>query len=108
MPARKGVARNQLLQKAANMLEASEADLEVEEGRVSVRGVPDRSVTYAEIMAWQMWATTPVIGHGTFLTGFPASDAATTLNGAMLPSFNAPSYHCHAAEVDVEHWPAGT
>lgn len=95
-------ARDQLLQKAADMLEVSEADLEVRDGIVSVRGVPDRSISYAEILAWQMWATTPVIGSGTFLTGFPASEAATTMNGAMLPSFNAPSYHCHAAEVDVD------
>jgi CO/xanthine dehydrogenase Mo-binding subunit len=64
--------------------------------------VPDRSISYGEIMAWQMWATTPVIGSGTFLTTFPPSDAAATLNGAILPAFNAPSYHCHAAEVDVD------
>ncbi len=95
-------AKRQLLQKAADMLEASEADLEVSNGIVSVRGVPDRSITYGEIMAWQMWATTPVIGHGTFLTTFPPSDAAATMNGAILPAFNAPSYHCHAAEVDVD------
>jgi CO/xanthine dehydrogenase Mo-binding subunit len=95
-------AKRQLLGKAADMLEVSEADLEVSEGIVSVRGVPDRSITYGEIMAWQMWATTPVIGHGTFLTGFPPSDAAATMNGGLLPAFNAPSYHCHAAEVDVD------
>jgi CO/xanthine dehydrogenase Mo-binding subunit len=95
-------AKQQLLEKAADMLEASAADLEVNEGIVSVRGVPDRSVTYGEVMAWQMWATTPVIGRGTFLTGFPASDAEATMNGAILPAFNAPSYHCHAAEVDVD------
>jgi CO/xanthine dehydrogenase Mo-binding subunit len=84
------------------MLEAAEDDLEVSEGIVSVRGVPDRSISYGEIMAWQMWATTPVIGSGTFLTTFPPSDAAATMNGAILPAFNAPSYHCHAAEVDVD------
>ncbi len=95
-------AKKQLLEKAANLLEAAEADLEVVEGRVYVKGVPDRNVSYAELMAWQMWATTPVVGYGTFLTGFPASDAATTMNGAILPAFNAPSYHCHAAEVDVD------
>jgi len=95
-------ARQQLLAKAADALEAAEHDLEVADGRVSVRGVPDRSVTYAELMAWQMWATAPVVGHGTFLTTFPPSEAATTLNGALLPAFNAPSYHCHAAEVDVD------
>ena len=95
-------AKKQLLQKASNVLEAAEDDLEVIAGQVYVKGVPDRSVSYADLMASQMWATTPVIGHGTFLTGFPDSDAATTLNGGLLPAFNAPSYHCHAAEVDVD------
>jgi CO/xanthine dehydrogenase Mo-binding subunit len=95
-------AKQQLLAKAADVLEAAEADLEVADGVVSVRGVPDRSVTYAELMAGQMWATSPVIGHGTFLTSFPESQAAATMNGQILPAFNAPSYHCHAAEVDVD------
>ncbi|MCO5222181.1 MAG: xanthine dehydrogenase family protein molybdopterin-binding subunit [Thermomicrobiales bacterium] len=95
-------ARQQLLQKAADVLEAAEADLEVDGGRVYVKGVPGRSVSYADLMAWQMWATTPVIGHGTFLTTFPPSEAAATMNGSMIPAFNAPSYHCHAAEVDVD------
>ena len=94
--------RHQLLQKAADALEAAETDLEVVDGRVAVRGVPGRSVTYADLMAGQMWATAPAIGHGTFLTTFPPSEAATTMNGALLPAFNAPSYHCHAAEVDVD------
>ncbi len=95
-------ARQQLLEKAADVLEAAATDLDVTDGRVSVRGVPDRGITYAELMAGQMWATEPVIGHGSFLTTFPSSDAAATLNGALLPAFNAPSYHCHAAEVDVD------
>jgi CO/xanthine dehydrogenase Mo-binding subunit len=43
--------RHRLLQAAAEHLEAAEADLELVGGRVAVRGVPDRSVTFAELAA---------------------------------------------------------
>jgi CO/xanthine dehydrogenase Mo-binding subunit len=94
-------ARAELLRRAASILEAAEADLEVLDGRVSVRGVPDRSVTYADLMAGQMWASEPVIGKGTFLAD-PTPYDDTTLQGSLFPAFNAPSYHCHAAEVEVD------
>jgi CO/xanthine dehydrogenase Mo-binding subunit len=42
-------ARNQTLEIAARELEASVHDLEIEDGRVVVRGVPDRGVTLASI-----------------------------------------------------------
>ena len=57
-------ARQQLLQRAADMLEAAREDLEVEAGVVRVRGVPDRGVSYADLMAGQMWVTGPVLGRG--------------------------------------------
>jgi CO/xanthine dehydrogenase Mo-binding subunit len=94
-------AREQLLERAADMLEVAEADLEVVEGRVSVRGVPDRSLSYADLMAGQMWSSEPVIAHGTFLAESTPYDA-TTVEGSLLPVFNSPSFHCHAAEVEVD------
>ncbi len=41
--------RNRLLQGAARLLEASESDLELDDGKVSVRGVPSSSVDFATI-----------------------------------------------------------
>jgi len=41
--------RDKALRIAAHLLEASPADLEIEDGTVSVRGVPDRSVTLADV-----------------------------------------------------------
>lgn len=93
--------RRQLLERAAELLEASEADLDVVDGVVRVRGVPDRGVSYADLMAGQMWATGPVLGRGTFLAGMPPHDA-DSFQGTVFPSFNAPSFHCHAAEVEVD------
>ena len=93
--------RTELMRRAADMLEAAVDDLEVTDGRISVRGVPDRGVSYAELMAWQMWAAEPVVGHGTFLAEAVPHDPGS-LKGSLFPAFNAPSYHCHAAEVEVD------
>lgn len=93
--------RGQLLQRAADLLEASEDDLEVRDGRVQVRGVPDRGVTYADLVGSQMWSGDPVQGKGGFVVEETAYDE-TTLSGTLFPAFNAPSFHCHAAEVEVD------
>jgi CO/xanthine dehydrogenase Mo-binding subunit len=94
-------ARQQLLQRAADMLEAAPEDLEVKDGMVRVRGVPDRGVSYAELMAGQMWVTGPVLGRGTFLATPPDYDPST-FQGTIFSVFNAPSFHCHAAEVEID------
>jgi CO/xanthine dehydrogenase Mo-binding subunit len=94
-------ARGELMRRAADILEAAESDLEVKNGRISVKGVPDRGVTYADLTAGQMWVSEPVLGKGTFLVEGTPYDA-TILKGSLFPAFNAPSFHCHAAEVEVD------
>lgn len=94
-------AKGELLRRAADILEAAEADLEVREGRVCVRGVPDRGVTYAELTAGQMWSSEPVLGKGAYVMEATQHDPGT-LKGSLFPAFNAPSFHCHAAEVEVD------
>ena len=93
--------RSQILKRAADMLEASEADLEIADGRISVRGVPDRGTTFAELMSNQLWASGPVLGNGMFVAEATPYDNAS-IKGALFPYFNAPSFHCHAAEVEVD------
>ena len=70
-------ARRQALAIAAQELEASDHDLEVEDGRVVVRGVPDRGVTLAQIGKkgnLYMSKTPPVLGvsHPAFSQQAPA------------------------------------
>lgn len=93
--------RKQLLQKAAEQLEANVQDLEVEDGRVVVRGVPDRSISYAELMAGAMWVTGAVAASASFL-GEPTPYDTEHVRGSLYPTFNSPSFHCHAAEVAVD------
>ena len=93
--------RQQLLERAADVLEASTADLEIVDGVVRVRGVPGRGVSFADLMAGQMWVTGPVLGRGTFLASPPDYDPGT-FQGTIFSVFNAPSFHCHAAEVEID------
>jgi CO/xanthine dehydrogenase Mo-binding subunit len=93
--------REQLLRKAEEVLEASVQDLEVRDGRVFVRGVPDRSIGYAELMAGAMWMTGGVAATANFMAEPTEFDAAR-VKGSLYPTFNSPSFHCHAAEVKVD------
>jgi CO/xanthine dehydrogenase Mo-binding subunit len=93
--------RSQILKRAADLLEASEADLEIADGRINVRGVPDRGTTYADLMSGQLWSSGPVLGNGMFVAETTPYDNST-IKGALFPYFNAPSFHCHAAEVEVD------
>jgi CO/xanthine dehydrogenase Mo-binding subunit len=60
-------ARAQILNTAADMLEASANDLELKEGRVIVRGVPEKYVTLQQIAASSMQFGAPyepIFGRG--------------------------------------------
>ncbi len=60
-------ARNQVLTVAADMLEASAADMELRDGKVMVRGVPEKHVTLQQIAANSMRFGAPyepVYGRG--------------------------------------------
>lgn len=93
--------RDQLLQKAAERLEADVHDLEIRDGQVLVRGVPDSAISYADLMAGAMWATGAVAATASFLAEPPPYDSVH-VRGSLYPTFNSPSFHCHAAEVAVD------
>jgi CO/xanthine dehydrogenase Mo-binding subunit len=93
--------RDQLFRRAADILEAHVDDLEVSEGEIYVRGSRSQCVSYGELMAGAMWATGAVSATGTFLAP-PTPYDASALTGSLYPTFNSPSFHCHAAEVIVD------
>ena len=81
-------ARRQLLAMAAQHLEASVDDLELADGEVRVRGVPDRKVAVKELAAASMsfgGKYEPVFGRG--------ASAQTT---------QSPGFAAHAARVSVD------
>ena len=93
--------RDQLFGRAADILEAHVDDLEVSEGEIYVRGSRTQRVSYADLMAGAMWATGAVTATGTFLAP-PTPYNTNALTGSLYPTFNSPSFHCHAAEVIVD------
>jgi carbon-monoxide dehydrogenase large subunit len=75
--------RRKLLQIAANELEASESDLELEDATVTVRGSPNRSLTMAEVAAAAYGARAPA-GVDPSLTATRSYDPPATYSNACI------------------------
>jgi len=87
--------REQALQVAAHLLEASAADLELADGAVRVRGAPDRAVTLGALAEF---AAAPFPGR-TFPAGLPVGLEATEY---FAPTAATYSSGVHAAIVEVD------
>jgi CO/xanthine dehydrogenase Mo-binding subunit len=90
--------REQLLDAAAEQLEAATGDLELVSGAIVVKGSPDKSVTIAELA-----------GGGTFhgkgageVPAAPEAPAEGCVGRLGLESFHAPQLIAHAARVKVD------
>jgi CO/xanthine dehydrogenase Mo-binding subunit len=80
--------RNKLLELAADEFEARVDDLEIKQGKVQVKGVPDRTLTIAELAtkaANKPGGPGPIVGEG----------------GAAIET-NAPGFVAHLAKVKVD------
>lgn len=93
-----GEVREQLLDAAADKLEAARDDLELVAGTVRVQGSPDKAVAIAELAA-----------SGTFhgkgageLPEAPAAPAEGCVGRLGLESFHAPQLIAHAVRVKVD------
>jgi CO/xanthine dehydrogenase Mo-binding subunit len=94
--------RRQLLDLAAQALEASVADLVLDDGAVGVRGSPDRHVTIAELASRaHEGALLLARGSGMPPDG-PEHDASACVGRLGFESFAAPTFFCHAARVSVD------
>ena len=98
MLAAAGDVREQLLDAAADKLEAARDDLELAEGTVRVKGSPEKAVTIADLA-----------GDGTFhgkgsgpLPESPSVDAEGCLGRHGVESFLAPQLITHAVRVRVD------
>ncbi|MFC5996295.1 xanthine dehydrogenase family protein molybdopterin-binding subunit [Pseudonocardia hispaniensis] len=93
--------RDQILQTAADLLEASPEDLELGNGQVRVVGAPDATVTLAAVGGAAMWAGGPISASGRFVSP-PVPFDAGCMAGALFTHFSAASYHAHLAEVEID------
>jgi CO/xanthine dehydrogenase Mo-binding subunit len=90
--------RDQLLDAAAEQLEASRDDLELAGGSVLVKGSPDKSVTIADLAAG---GTFHGKGAGE-LPSAPEAPAEGCVGRLGLESFHAPQLIAHAVRVKVD------
>jgi CO/xanthine dehydrogenase Mo-binding subunit len=93
--------REKLFRVAAGMLEAGEADLELVDAEVRVKGAPGRSIALAAVAATATWTTGPISGTGSYATELAAFNPACA-SGLLFPVFPTPTYHVHLAEVEVD------
>ncbi len=94
--------RNRILQLAAESLEAAVGDLEIRDGAVRVRGVPNRSIAVADLVSTAQ-------GNGELITAraaplppdMPDNFGATCAGRVVFPAFADPTFVCQAARVEV-------
>lgn len=86
-------------QLAEKALEVSADELELRDGHVAVRKSPDERVPLAQLAALDTRGTL----HGQ-AESFPdpASYDKSRMTSCLYPAFHYPSFHCHAAEVEVD------
>jgi len=94
--------RDQLLALAADVLEASVADLELVEGMARVRGSTTSSVSIADL-ASQAAGAGLLLGRGSGQPPpTPAAETASCVGRLGAESFAAPTFFTHAARVKVD------
>ncbi len=93
--------KEQVIEKAATMLEAAEADLVIEGGAVHVSGVPDMRVGLEQVAMAATFSDGPIVGTGSYVTPPPPHDPLCT-TGMLFSTWPTPTYHVHQAEVEVD------
>ncbi|MBX5492691.1 MAG: xanthine dehydrogenase family protein molybdopterin-binding subunit [Chloroflexi bacterium] len=94
-------ARDKLLALAADELEASAGDLEIQNGKIFVRGAPDsRSTTVAEVAKKALFRRggTMIVGRGEFDSDTESHDPKERYGNES----GAYNFGCHIAEVAVD------
>ena len=94
--------KQQLLENAADMLEANPNDLEMKDKKIFVKGSPDKAVAYAEIGAASFYKKKkPLVAHG-YYNG--PEDVSPEFDPATYRGYPAPTmvFGTHLAEVEVD------
>jgi CO/xanthine dehydrogenase Mo-binding subunit len=96
-----GDVRQQIFTRSADLMEAAEEDLRLVEGHVEVAGSPQRRIPLAEVAAAALAEGGPIAATGSAVSA-PAPIDLATMRGAYFRHFNAPTFHVHLAEVEVD------
>lgn len=94
--------RDQILQEAGQMLEAAPADLELVDGDVRVRGVESMSVGLRQVAGSAQARNGQIHASARYVAPPTPHDVRCVGPQHFYPTFNSPSFHCHAVEVEVD------
>src|SRR5215475_8601366 len=99
---RKGVqqVREQLVEAAASMLEAAKEDLILNDGRVMVRGVQGKSVSYSDVIRWTK--TNTLLGHGIFVSGSGPDGSPVVMDFETGQGYGSAEWHPAVVVCEVE------
>jgi len=84
---------------AEKILEAPADELELRDGAVVVRGSPEERVPLAKLA--ELDTKGDLQGRGQSYPD-PAAHDPARMTSCLYPAFHYPSFHCHAAEVEVD------
>jgi carbon-monoxide dehydrogenase large subunit len=95
-------AREELLRRAAELLEAPVEDLDTGRERVFIASAPDRGATFAEVAkAANLHQDGPILGKASCSPAAPPA-VREYWEGAPMHEFPAHGYAAHIAEVEVD------
>ena len=99
---RRGVqqVKEQLLEAAATQLEAAKEDLVLSDGKVMVRGVQSRSISYADIV--RLTKTNNLLGHGIFVAGSGPDGSPVVMDFETGQGYGSAEWHPAVVACEVE------
>lgn len=92
--------KEQLLESAAALLEAAREDLVLNAGRVMVRGVQNKSVSYADVVRWSKMNN--FLGHGIFVSGSGPDGSPVVMDFETGQGYGSAEWHPAVVACEVE------
>ena len=94
--------RDRLLDMAAEKLEAAKGDLELVDGKVQVKGSPEKHVTIAELAGEAAGGAQLLAAGSTEPPSAPELEGSACIGRMGMDSWVAPGFFCHAVHVKVD------
>lgn len=92
--------KEQLLQAAGEQLEAAKEDLILREGKVMVRGTPNRSVSYADVVRWTKRSN--FLGRGSFVANYGPDGSEVVMDSETGQGYGSAEWHPAVVSCEVE------
>jgi CO/xanthine dehydrogenase Mo-binding subunit len=92
--------RDQLVKAAATQLEAAKEDLVLQDGKIFVRGVAGKSVSYADVIRFTKASN--LLGHGVFVSGSGPDGSPVVMDFETGQGYGSAEWHPAVVVCEVE------